>query len=107
MLHPWPVVSGYVPETLDGGRGPITSLWSKQFYETDPSRGFVRGYTLQFNRGIGPVNQALAGVASGQPAVGRATITRLSRAARPPGRHRRGLRRPAGGAQPRHARSRC
>lgn len=72
MLHPWPVVSGYVAETLDGGRGPITSLWSKQFYETDPSRGFVRGYTLQFNRGVGPVNQALAGVSSGQLPWGRA-----------------------------------
>jgi choline dehydrogenase-like flavoprotein len=71
MLHPWPVVSGYVPETLDGGRGPITSLWSKQFYETDASRGFVRGYTLQFNRGVGPVSQALSGVASGQLPWGR------------------------------------
>jgi choline dehydrogenase-like flavoprotein len=71
MLHPWPVVSGTVPETLDGGRGPITSLWSKQFYETDAGRGFVRGYTLQFNRGVGPLNQALAGVASGQLPWGR------------------------------------
>jgi choline dehydrogenase-like flavoprotein len=71
MLHPWPVVSGTVAETLDGGRGPITSLWSKQFYETDPARGFVRGYTLQFNRGTGPVSTALAGVAAGQLPWGR------------------------------------
>jgi choline dehydrogenase-like flavoprotein len=71
MLHPWPVVSGVVKETLDGGRGPITSLWSKQFYETDPSRGFVRGYTLQFNRGTGPVNTAVQGVAAGHLPWGR------------------------------------
>ncbi|MBS0525072.1 MAG: GMC family oxidoreductase [Proteobacteria bacterium] len=71
MLHPWPVVSGTVEETLDGGRGPITSLWSKQFYETDTSRGFVRGYTLQFNRGTGPVNTALQAVAAGQLPWGR------------------------------------
>ena len=28
-------------------------LWSQEFYETDPTRGFVRGYTFQFGRGIG------------------------------------------------------
>ena len=27
---------------------PCSVLWSKEFYETDPSRDFVRGYTLQF-----------------------------------------------------------
>jgi choline dehydrogenase-like flavoprotein len=66
MLHPWPMISGYVEDTLDGGRGPITCLWSKQFYETDSKRDFVRGYTLQFSRGTGPGNQAITGVASGQ-----------------------------------------
>jgi choline dehydrogenase-like flavoprotein len=71
MLHPWPIVYGYVEEALDGGRGPITSLWSKQFYETDPSRGFVRGYTLQFNRGSGPVTTALQAVATGHLPWGR------------------------------------
>ena len=71
MLHPWPVVSGTVPETLDGGRGPITSLWSKQFYETDTARGFVRGYTLQFNRGTGPVTEAIRSASSGQLPWGR------------------------------------
>ena len=38
---------------MDGDRGPQTVMWSKEFYETDPSRGFVRGYTLQF--GLAPV----------------------------------------------------
>jgi choline dehydrogenase-like flavoprotein len=63
MLHPWPQVAGYVEEILDGHRGPMTSMWSKQFYETDPSRDFVRGYTLQFARGTAPVNEAVASVA--------------------------------------------
>ena len=71
MLHPWPMISGYVEDTLDGGRAPITSMWSKQFYETDPSRGFVRGYTLQFNRGMGPANQAITSAAAGQLPWGR------------------------------------
>jgi choline dehydrogenase-like flavoprotein len=71
MLHPWPIVSGYVDEPLDGGRAPITCMWSKEFYETDASRGFVRGYTLQFGRGTGPANQAMVGVAAGQLPWGR------------------------------------
>jgi choline dehydrogenase-like flavoprotein len=64
-------VSGTVAETLDGGRGPITSLWSKQFYETDPGRGFVRGYTLQFGRGTGPATEAVRSAAAGQLPWGR------------------------------------
>src|SRR5581483_5822609 len=35
-------------------------------YETDPARGFVRGYTLQFARGTGPVNEAVTSVAHGR-----------------------------------------
>src|SRR5277367_3923663 len=59
MLHPWPQVGGYVEDKADGSRGPMTSLWSKEFYETDPSRDFVRGYAFQFGRGIGPVMEAV------------------------------------------------
>jgi choline dehydrogenase-like flavoprotein len=66
MLHPWPQVTGYVEDTVDGMRGPMTVIWSKQFYETDPSRGFVRGYTLQFARGAGPVAEAIDSVAAGR-----------------------------------------
>ncbi len=66
MLHPWPQVAGYVEEELDGDRGPQTVMWSKQFYESDPSRDFVRGYTLQFNRGTGPVNEAITSMIAGR-----------------------------------------
>ena len=71
MLHPWPVVSGYVDEPLDGGRGPITLMWSKQFYETDSSRDFTRGYMLQFGRGAGPASQAMIGAGAGHLPWGR------------------------------------
>jgi choline dehydrogenase-like flavoprotein len=64
MLHPWPQVFGYVDEELDGDRGPQTVMWSKEFYETDLSRSFVRGYTLQFSRGTGPVNEAITSMAA-------------------------------------------
>ncbi len=66
MLHPWPQVRGYVEDEIDGGRGPMNVIWSKQFYETDPSRDFVRGYTLQFARGTGPANEAITSAAAGQ-----------------------------------------
>src|SRR5206468_1632250 len=66
MLHPWPQVFGYVAEEVDGDRGPQTVMWSKQFYETDRSRGFVRGYTLQFTRGTGPANEAITSMAAGR-----------------------------------------
>jgi choline dehydrogenase-like flavoprotein len=66
MLHPWPQVFGYVDDELDGDRGPQTVMWSKEFYETDSSRGFVRGYTLQFTRGTGPVNEAITSMAAGR-----------------------------------------
>lgn len=66
MLHPWPVVYGYVDEEVDGDRAPQTVMWSKEFYETDPSRGFARGYTLQFSRGTGPANEAITSMAAGR-----------------------------------------
>ncbi len=66
MLHPWPVVVGYVNEEVDGDRAPQTVMWSKEFYETDRSRGFLRGYTLQFTRGTGPVNEAVNSMVAGR-----------------------------------------
>jgi choline dehydrogenase-like flavoprotein len=42
MLHPWPQVRAMSTE-VDGDQAPMLSLWSKEFYETDPSRDFVRG----------------------------------------------------------------
>ncbi len=71
MLHPWPQVVGYVEDQLDGDRGPMTVMWSKEFYETDPSRDFVRGYTLQFARGTGPVNEAITSMIAGRLPWGR------------------------------------
>jgi choline dehydrogenase-like flavoprotein len=66
MFHPYASIRGYFDETLDGYRGPHIGTWSQQFYETDVSRGFVRGYTYQFNRGTGPVATAMVGMASGR-----------------------------------------
>jgi choline dehydrogenase-like flavoprotein len=39
---------------------------SQEFYETDTARGFVRGYTLEIQRGMAPVRTAHAGLAHGR-----------------------------------------
>jgi choline dehydrogenase-like flavoprotein len=59
MFHPYGQVWGYVDEETDSNRAPPTCLWSKEFYETDLDRGFVRGYAIQFGRGVGPVLEAV------------------------------------------------
>jgi choline dehydrogenase-like flavoprotein len=60
MLHPIAMVTGIFPEPLDGYRGPfVTSLVCQHFYETDASRGFVRGYQMQLCRSNGPLGTAL------------------------------------------------
>ncbi|UXX81600.1 GMC family oxidoreductase [Roseovarius pelagicus] len=65
MFHPYSQVRGHVDRKLEGYKGPRIGIWSKQFYETDPSHDFVRGYTYQFSRGYGPVATAVNGMASG------------------------------------------
>jgi choline dehydrogenase-like flavoprotein len=65
MFHPWAMVHGYVEEPMDGHRGPPLCLWSQEFYETDRSRGFVRGYNFQFNRTIGIGTEAVTAEANG------------------------------------------
>ena len=108
MLHPWPHgLAAMSTRRWTAIARRMTRLWSKEFYETDPSRDFVRGYTLQFARGTGPVNEAITSVAAGRLPWGedhhRVYRQLLYRRAA----DRRRLRGPAGGAQPRHARSRC
>jgi len=39
---------------------------SQQFYETDRARGFVRGYSFEMMRGMGPVSTALWGMMAGR-----------------------------------------
>jgi choline dehydrogenase-like flavoprotein len=39
---------------------------SQEFYETDRSRGFVRGYSYEMVRGFGPVSMALLGWSHGR-----------------------------------------
>jgi choline dehydrogenase-like flavoprotein len=67
MFHPYARIAGWFEEELDGYRGPGNCIWSQEFYETDSSRGFVRGYTFEFSRGPGgPVITAVHGTETGR-----------------------------------------
>lgn len=65
MLHPYAQIRGHFDEPMDGLRGSPICTWSMEFYETDPARGFLRGFTYQFSRGVGPVRTAVNGMADG------------------------------------------
>ena len=91
--------------TLDGDRGPGNCIWSQEFYETDASRGFVRGYTFEFSRGQGPVMAAVHGVQIGRLPWGEDHHRAYRRAVRSSHWHGGDLRGSAGRAQSRHARS--
>lgn len=66
MFHPYASVNGTFTDELDGYRGPSNMFWSQEFYETDPTRGFVRGFTYEATRGRGPFITAYGGTMSGR-----------------------------------------
>lgn len=60
MIHPAVFGVGIFEEELDSHLGPMGNpLMSQQFYETDPARGFVRGYSLIAERTFGPFSQSM------------------------------------------------
>ena len=66
MLHPYAMVNGLFEERLEGFQGPAgCGLMSHEFYETDETRGFMRGYSFELLRGTGPVTTAIWGMESG------------------------------------------
>ena len=63
MFHPYSMVTGVFEELLEGYKGPNgAAIVSQEFYETDLSRGFVRGYAFQVARSNGPVTTAQGGI---------------------------------------------
>lgn len=56
MMHPYAAVNGVYDDELESWLGPAgQSIISTQFYETDPSRGFVRGAKWQVMPSGGPL----------------------------------------------------
>ncbi len=67
MFHPYAMLTGVFDDRLEGYKGPTgCMIMSQEFYETDVSRGFVRGYSFEGLRGMGPVSMALLGMSSGK-----------------------------------------
>jgi choline dehydrogenase-like flavoprotein len=58
MFHPYSWTCGVFEDEQDGFAGPHKLIRSQEFYETDQSRGYVRGYTLEIQRGMPPVRTA-------------------------------------------------
>jgi choline dehydrogenase-like flavoprotein len=59
MFHPYAFVTGVFDQQIEGYMGPQgCNIMSQEFYETDLSRGFVRGYSFQCSRGAGPRRSA-------------------------------------------------
>jgi hypothetical protein len=77
MLHPNGHAYGCVDDSMDN-RGPPLCLTSQEFYETEPSRDFVRGYTLQFGLGLPPILETIVLTAM------RAEVARTSPNCAPP-----------------------
>ncbi|KAA5605205.1 GMC family oxidoreductase [Roseospira marina] len=62
MLHPLGFTEGVFDTDLRSSVGPQgCCLLSQQFYETDPARDFVRGYTMHILRGAPPAETAITG----------------------------------------------
>jgi|TARA_B100001750_G_scaffold78999_1_gene62694 choline dehydrogenase-like flavoprotein len=60
MFHPYASVFGTFDEDLEGHKGPTPlNLMCSEFYETDLSRGFVRGYSYQVTRSKSPLATAI------------------------------------------------
>ncbi len=70
MFHPYAAIEARFDEALDGSRGPIKGIQSHEFYETDASRGFQRGFSFEMHRGYGLVPTALSGVMTGRIPMG-------------------------------------
>ncbi|MBI4219173.1 MAG: GMC family oxidoreductase [Chloroflexi bacterium] len=61
MYHPYAIVVGLIADIAEAWKGPLGNiLMSQEFYETDPKRDFIRGYTFQMGRSPGPAGTAVS-----------------------------------------------
>jgi choline dehydrogenase-like flavoprotein len=63
MFHVYAGATGLFEKGEPTYKGALANiLMSQEFYETDPARGFLRGYTYQMGRGMGPASTAIGSV---------------------------------------------
>lgn len=71
MLHPLAYIEGVFDRDMHSSIGPHgCCILSQQFYETDATRDFQRGYTMQVLRGTPPVETAITGYFMRQVPIG-------------------------------------
>ena len=109
MMHPFGTVVGLFEDELESWQGPWGQwLHSLEFYETDTSRGFVRGAKWGLQPTGAPLSMTtVVSVGRREPDLGPGLPRRLRAPLRPlgdVGDHRGG---PARGGQPRRARRRA
>src|SRR4030095_11672601 len=64
----WPALFASPREGHTGPTG--CCIMSHEFYETDRTRGFARGYSFEILRGLGPTSNALLGLQAGRVSPG-------------------------------------
>lgn len=71
MFHPYASIYGVFDDPVDGYRGPHNCIWSQEFYETDLSRGFVRGFIYESIRGNTAVGTGVTGMTANRISWGK------------------------------------
>ena len=104
MFHPYAQIYGYVDEAAGQQPGAAAVPVEHGVLRDRSGRDFVRGYSYQFGRGMGPVTRGDHQRRRRAPALGREPPPRLPQTGRPSHRPVGDLRGPAGGAQPGDAR---
>lgn len=60
MHHSWGFVDMWFPDPVEGYKGAFgVSVYSQEFYETDPRRSFANGFTMQVGRSYGAALHAM------------------------------------------------
>jgi choline dehydrogenase-like flavoprotein len=60
MYHAWAFEDFWFDEPIEGYKAHEAAvLYSQEFYHSDPSRGFVNGFSIQVGRSSGPAHTAL------------------------------------------------
>jgi len=68
MFHPLTGIAGVFDKPMKGHEGPMAcSILSQEFYETNPTHDFVRGYGLYSGRSTTPMTYALGGFGIDKP----------------------------------------
>jgi choline dehydrogenase-like flavoprotein len=68
MLHGWMIADTWLDRPTEHYKGPATAtMYSHEFYDTNPDRGFVNGFAITISAAFGPALIALGGATAQSP----------------------------------------